>query len=188
MVRAKKSPFECQRCGSCCHELVGIFPMWNSEIGMPLFGDEINLFTSNLVLPVIVHGHVNGKIFDGTNFVSDSVLMYQLSANDCPHFTDDGCKIYDQRPAICRAFPLAVDLPALLQTGKTKTKIKSASCKAAPTSTTTSELRASAKQFAKNWLALSDKIKEDKKIVYIMDVNGHVRYKLTKWLDTPLTE
>ncbi len=38
----------------------------------------------------------------------ESVILYQLKANDCPYVNqNDKCVIYEKRPLVCRAFPLS---------------------------------------------------------------------------------
>jgi Fe-S-cluster containining protein len=162
--------------------------MWGSEIGIALFGAEATLFAPDVVVPVMVYGHINGEKFNGSNFIIDSELLYQLSLNTCPHCNEAGCAIYSKRPDICRAFPVTLDLSSFMLSGNIKTQIKDGTCPNAALTLPTKPMRLAAKSFAENWTKLSSTILANQRTVYIMDVHHRVRYKLTKWLKVPLKD
>jgi Fe-S-cluster containining protein len=162
--------------------------MWGSEIGIALFGVEATLFAPDIVVPVMVYGHINGDTFNGNNFIIDSELLSQLSLSTCPHYTEAGCAIYSKRPDICRAFPVTLDLSSFMLSGKIKTQIKEGACPTAALTLPTKSMRLAAKSFAENWTKLSSTILANEKSVYIMDIHRRVRYKLTKWLNIPLKD
>jgi Fe-S-cluster containining protein len=180
--------FECQRCGACCHNLVRYIPMWNSELGLALFDNETASFSPDLVVPVMVYGHINGNNFNGDNFVIDFELLHQLSQNACPHYTDTGCKEYAKRPTVCRAWPVKVDAASFMQSNKINTQMNLDLCPHAEQTLPTDSLLIAAERFAQHWAKLSDRILAYKRSVYVIDVHRRVRYKLTKWLDVPLKD
>jgi Fe-S-cluster containining protein len=70
--------------------------------GLALFPGETDLFPSNVVFPF---RGVGGKPQNG----EFKIVMFQLGANTCPHLdtemTEVRCRIYEDRPLICRCFP-----------------------------------------------------------------------------------
>jgi Fe-S-cluster containining protein len=61
--------------------------------GITLFPEEVAQFPAEFVLPLYRSG--------------EEVFAYQLGSHICPMLTEDGrCGIYDNRPLICKAFPV----------------------------------------------------------------------------------
>jgi Fe-S-cluster containining protein len=92
-----KIKFKCLKCAHCCRNLFkdneGI------TAGLALSPEETKLFPDNLVSPHTGIGWGNS----GPKYI----ISYQLNVNVCPHLSEDNsCKIHDERPAVCRAFPL----------------------------------------------------------------------------------
>ena len=87
--------FECNpNCGQCCDNLLSMVD--GKEYGVYLTPEEIQFFPEGTVFPLFRRG---GDIF-----------AYQIGQNRCPNLVDeiDGrktCKIYENRPLECRAFP-----------------------------------------------------------------------------------
>jgi len=91
-------PFKCYRCGYCCRNLVTESPY--GLVGMFLMPGERRLFPKTNIRPYLAVG-MNGP---------DKNIAYQYAEMVCPHITEDNrCKIYDQRPMTCRAYPLIED-------------------------------------------------------------------------------
>lgn len=87
--------FECERCPDCCTRLLNMTD--GKEHGIYLAPEEIVHFPKESVFPLFRSG---GKVF-----------AYQLATHDCPNLVTKenghmGCKIYQNRPLICRSFPL----------------------------------------------------------------------------------
>lgn len=94
----EKIVFKCLKCGRCCRTLLkdvnGILR------GLGLTIEETRLFPTELISPGMGIGY--GEI-DKPKFV----LQYQLNVNECPHLSENNlCKIYQERPLACSAFPL----------------------------------------------------------------------------------
>jgi len=89
--------FECQQCGHCCTGLLGVED--GREYGIYLTPEETKFFPSETVFPLFRSG--------------GSIFAYQLGVSDCPNLMDgdDGrkvCKIYLNRPLVCRSFPAGI--------------------------------------------------------------------------------
>lgn len=86
--------FECLKCGTCCknllEELDGIVG------GLLLTADETKHFPYEMISPKMAIGVEK----------PEKVIRYQLNVNDCPHIDEaNNCRIYENRPLVCRAFP-----------------------------------------------------------------------------------
>lgn len=101
-------PFRCVKCGECCRHLVG------RQWGMALTPDEYRRLNRaarwrGLKLNVVplVAGAIGAK-------------LYQMAEDICPFLDGRGrCIVYEQRPLVCRMFPLH---PAGLMTCTALTK------------------------------------------------------------------
>jgi Fe-S-cluster containining protein len=66
--------------------------------GLYLEPSEIAQFPSDVVFPLFGHG------------VPVEITAYQLGVNRCPNYEESGglgtCKVYADRPLVCRAFPV----------------------------------------------------------------------------------
>lgn len=86
--------FECRRCGRCCSNMSDLTLFeWEAErIRKHGAGHKAK------VRPTIIAKVGNAKI----------VLQWGLESRNgrCPFLTAKGCKIYSDRPLVCRAFPL----------------------------------------------------------------------------------
>ena len=92
--------FECLRSGQCCTHLVNEAEAFGVTNGLLLLDIEKNLFPEHLVKPQWGVGSPKGN-------GPERVVSYQLTENICPFYhKDEGCKIHDRRPLICRAFPV----------------------------------------------------------------------------------
>jgi len=98
-VGRNKITFKCLRCGRCCKNLLknvgGIL------LGLGLMPQERKFFPTELVSPQAGIGLAEN---DPTK--PKHVLTYQLNVKYCPHLSENGCKIYENRPLSCRGFPL----------------------------------------------------------------------------------
>jgi len=89
--------FECEKCGTCCRNLFD--DSHGITVGMFLTPRETALFNKSLISPFYAFGVNKPK----------KIVSYQLNVNDCPYINGDNkCKIYDQRPLTCRAFPVEI--------------------------------------------------------------------------------
>jgi Fe-S-cluster containining protein len=92
--------FKCERCGFCCRTLLENDPDY--LIGLSLFPDEVKLFDPKIIAPFTAFG-----INKPTNITS-----YQLTVATCPHINEaNQCKIYENRPLVCKAFPIIPEFP-----------------------------------------------------------------------------
>lgn len=85
---------ECERCGRCCSHL----RVRESEAGLTLFPDEIRFFPPDTVRPHLAKGVESPT----------TVFTYQHTENVCVHLKDNICSIYEDRPLMCRSFPVKV--------------------------------------------------------------------------------
>jgi Fe-S-cluster containining protein len=85
---------ECERCGRCCSHL----RTRESEAGLTLFPDEVHLFPSEKVRPHLGKGVQS----------PDTIFTYQHTENVCIHLMDNMCGIYEDRPLMCRSFPVKI--------------------------------------------------------------------------------
>jgi len=91
------SDFQCLQCGRCCTKLIK--EGQGTRKGLPLFPRERNNFSKGIIKP-----HIGiGKKPTDRKF---RIIAYQMIENICPHLENKICKIYDNRPVACRAFPL----------------------------------------------------------------------------------
>lgn len=107
--------FACHECGACCTGLrergrnrgfaelaPGVYRQ-PGEGGLRVFAWEADLFPADRLAPLLVAA-------DGAQR-ERVVLAYELRADDCPNFEHDTkrCNVYEDRPLVCRAFPLLVE-------------------------------------------------------------------------------
>lgn len=92
-----KRKFECQQCGHCCQNLLGVTD--GKQHGIYLTPEEAEYFPRDEVQPLFR--------------TADKILAYQTVSNVCPNLIDnDGlkaCRIYPNRPLVCKAFPVGCD-------------------------------------------------------------------------------
>lgn len=92
--------FKCRKCGNCCTDF--------GELGtLPIFDDE-----------KIIIKQLAEKIGISVEFIPENVMMdeitgtmfcgnWGLKGNPCPFLDENNlCKIYEERPLICKAFPI----------------------------------------------------------------------------------
>jgi Fe-S-cluster containining protein len=105
--------FACHRCGTCCTSLdaawdavdgaraVGEGGLYRlpSPGGLRMFAWRADRFPRGRLDPLLVAADA-----DRERLVA---LAYELTASTCPnHDPDEGCTVYEDRPLVCRAFPL----------------------------------------------------------------------------------
>lgn len=108
--------FHCHGCGTCCTNLTGRWARDRGRFqalpqagvyrlatpgGLRMFSWEQAPFTAERLAPLLA-------VADGQR---DRLvaLAYELEATRCPRYEDEvGCTIYEDRPLVCRAFPLLV--------------------------------------------------------------------------------
>jgi len=95
--------FKCLRCGECCRSLVK--EVDGMLLGPFLMPEETRLFSRHLIYPQFAYG-VKGR----SRPRPETVISYQIGVGECPHLNkaDNMCKIYEDRPLSCRAFPIEV--------------------------------------------------------------------------------
>ncbi len=86
---------ECASCVKCCSNL----RTGKEETGLTLFTDEVHLFPPELVRPFI------GRGVDGAT----SIFTFQHTLKVCVHLSDKKCGIYENRPLMCRSFPVRLE-------------------------------------------------------------------------------
>jgi len=80
--------FECEHCGNCCKG--NILTLLPHEV------PKLTKLAQKLNLPI-------PNIMADTRFIKP---VFKLFATPCPFWTGDRCKIYENRPLICRAYPI----------------------------------------------------------------------------------
>ena len=85
---------ECTTCGRCCSNL----RQGDKKTGLTLFPEEVHLFPEDMVRPYL------GK---GVDSVTE-VFTYQHTENVCINLVDNMCTVYEERPTMCRSFPVKV--------------------------------------------------------------------------------
>lgn len=109
--------FDCHRCGSCCTSLDTAWDEASPEAGalgsgpvhrlptpggLRVFAWEAKPFDEARLRPLLV--------VPDTAEERLVAAAYELEASTCPRFDEDerACTIYDERPLVCRAYPLLV--------------------------------------------------------------------------------
>jgi Fe-S-cluster containining protein len=96
----KTVAFKCTRCGTCCKALIMRTEL--ATMGLYLQVDETHLFPARFIKPMYGVG-IKGKARPRPA----KTIAYQFTAQLCPHYEEGkGCKIYGERPSICRSFPI----------------------------------------------------------------------------------
>jgi Fe-S-cluster containining protein len=85
---------ECARCGRCCSHLRS----GEGDSGLTLFSDEVHLFPENMIRPHLAKGVSS----------PEEIFTYQHTMNVCIHLVDNLCRIYENRPLMCRSFPVKI--------------------------------------------------------------------------------
>jgi Fe-S-cluster containining protein len=86
-------------CGRCCSNLRA----GTGESGLTLFPDEIHVFPEEKVRP-----HY-GKGRD----LPSSIFTYQYIDNNCMYLVNNLCQVYEDRPLMCRKFPVKIGADGL---------------------------------------------------------------------------
>lgn len=117
--------FECKMCGNCCrnmrgrlgkkisktgilqNQLYNIFPSSLKTIG--IFEWEVSIlkkYATKLSIPLKIEPDI--ILWDQNSRVS-IVILWNLDHDDCPFLSeDDKCRIYNERPLVCQAYPLFI--------------------------------------------------------------------------------
>lgn len=114
-----QASFACHRCGACCTDLrergrgraeaaklaPGVY--WLADGGgLRVLAWEADGFPRERLAPLIgVPDRASDRLL---------ALAYELEADDCPNYdrAERACQVYEDRPLVCRAFPLLVDAGA----------------------------------------------------------------------------
>jgi Fe-S-cluster containining protein len=96
-----KYNWKCSRCGLCCENTISTLA--GMKFGMFLLPHEKLMFPSNVVYPLAGVG-LKGKARPRPEYV----FAYQNVSRPCIYYDVDlhTCRIYDNRPLVCRVFPL----------------------------------------------------------------------------------
>lgn len=86
-------------CGRCCSHL----RIGDETSGLTLFPDEVHLFPEETVKP-----HLGKGMIEPT-----TIFTYQYTGNVCVHLVDNICEIYEERPLMCRSFPVKLGVNGL---------------------------------------------------------------------------
>lgn len=113
---ADRDRFTCGRCGTCCTNLRGLWSSGGAPVssiageriyrlptegGLRMFSWETEPFDDERLEPLLV-------VADGQR-ERLVAFAYELDARVCPQYDDEvGCTIYEDRPLVCRAYPLLV--------------------------------------------------------------------------------
>lgn len=94
----KMKTHECKQCGKCCQNLEPSVP--GAPGGLLLTPDEAMVFVKHNPNHVI---QTIGYTMPGNDTML--ILYYGMIAQKCPMY-DNGCTIYEDRPLVCRRYPL----------------------------------------------------------------------------------
>jgi len=98
--RLNNMDFQCLRCGYCCRSLFRYCLGFKSSL--TLLPSETKHFPRNLIVPKEGIGR-KGR----SRIRPKRIILFQLNTSVCPHVSKTNeCEIYDERPLICRAYPL----------------------------------------------------------------------------------
>lgn len=89
---------ECKQCGKCCLNLEPSVP--GAPGGLLLTPEEAKLFVgdkANDIRPTVAYIQPDNQV--------TVIVCYGMVASKCPLY-DNGCTIYDDRPLVCRRYPL----------------------------------------------------------------------------------
>lgn len=93
--------FHCQRCTNCCKNL---FKEQKKSFGLTLFDFEAEILKKKAKKIALSLKPVN--------FIADKVskkaivLLWSIENKECPFLDKKECIIYENRPLVCRAFPV----------------------------------------------------------------------------------
>lgn len=85
---------ECVKCGKCCSNL----RKGDEKTGLTIFPEEAHLFPESTIRPYL------GKGVDKVT----KVFAYQHTENVCINLVNNMCQVYENRPTMCRSFPVKV--------------------------------------------------------------------------------
>ena len=95
---ASQLDFQCLKCGSCCKNIIETIN--GVQRGLILTKKETKLFPAEIVTPQYAIGITKPT----------RIVFYQMKTNPCPYLNaKNECRIYDNRPLICRSFPVMAD-------------------------------------------------------------------------------
>lgn len=94
-LEKQKSLFKCVRCGECCRNLFG------KRFGAAILPQE----KTQLEKQAKKIG-VSVNFYPLTKNWSSEVTLWQFTDNKCPFLHANECRIYNDRPLLCRAYPL----------------------------------------------------------------------------------
>jgi len=95
--------FHCQRCTNCCKNL---FKEQEKSFGLTLFDFEAEILKKKAKKEKI------SLSLKPVNFIADKVskkaivLLWNIENKECPFLDKKQCIIYENRPLVCRAFPV----------------------------------------------------------------------------------
>jgi len=108
--------FQCARCGLCCAKPI-IEEVEAKDIfkKIPIYPEEAEMLEelaamNNIPLRMIedfdacIPDTLNKKIM----VTRYTIMLDEENNNRCPFSADNGCSIYDNRPLVCRAYPISM--------------------------------------------------------------------------------
>lgn len=109
--------FSCLRCGTCC----------KGEQDTEIFGIRLFDFEAKNISEKAKEKNLTLRLKPSFAIADKKThkeygVFYQFETKDCPFFSESGCKIYDDRPIMCRAFPI-------ITSGANGTIVRSSACK-----------------------------------------------------------
>ncbi len=85
---------ECVKCGRCCSNL----RKGDEKTGLTLFPEETHLFPEDKIRPYLGKGEASVT----------EIFTYQHTENVCINLVNNQCTVYENRPTMCRSFPVKV--------------------------------------------------------------------------------
>jgi Fe-S-cluster containining protein len=93
--------FSCERCGLCC----------KSENNSQFLGVRLFDFEAERIRKLALEKKISARIVPSLTIADkksrrELAIMYKFEHTECPFYSESGCRIYDERPLLCRAFPI----------------------------------------------------------------------------------
>lgn len=116
MASPNKDVFACDRCGGCCRDIKRKFPETphkilfrtgsNENIGLPLFEWEMKKLEEEAEKRGSEISIKPLQYFHDKKTEKAVIVTWHLDHSTCPFLGDNSCTIYENRPSICRMFPV----------------------------------------------------------------------------------
>jgi uncharacterized protein len=101
-----------------CHEGVACFTRCCKQVDMYLFPYDIVRLKNTLGIDSHECMQKYTRLVKGENPYFPAVMLKLNEEGNCPFLSDDGCRVYNDRPSACRTYPLERALDRTPESGK----------------------------------------------------------------------